>query len=91
MPLAYVIYWLALVPKGRLDCRHVRPWLVFPAVYTAASLVRGALIHVYPYPFIDVGALGYRRVLGNMVLLFAGFLVLGLMYVAIDRAMRRWS
>jgi len=30
-------------------------------------------------------------VLGNMVLLFAGFLVLGLMYVAIDRAMRRWS
>jgi hypothetical protein len=91
MPLAYVIYWLALVPKGRLRWRDVWPWLAFPAVYTAASLARGALIHVYPYPFIDVSALGYQRVLGNMVLLFAGFLVLGLMFVAIDRAMRRRS
>jgi hypothetical protein len=88
MPLAYVIYWLALVPKGRLRWRHVWPWLAFPGVYTVASLVRGALIHVYPYPFIDVVALGYRRVLGNMVLLFSAFLVLGLVYVAIDRAMR---
>jgi hypothetical protein len=88
MPLAYVIYWLTLVPKGRLGWRHVWPWLAFPAVYTVASLVRGALIHVYPYPFIDVSALGYQRVLGNMVLLFAGFLVLGLMFVAIDRALR---
>jgi hypothetical protein len=89
MPLAYVIYWSALVPKGRLGWRHIWPWLAFPAVYTVASLVRGAIIHVYPYPFIDVGALGYQRVLGNMVLLFAGFLVLGLVYLAIDRAMRR--
>jgi hypothetical protein len=88
MPLAYVIYWLTLVPKGRLCWRDVWPWLAFPAVYTAASLVRGALIHVYPYPFIDVGALGYSRVLGNVGLLCAGFLVLGLIYVAIDRAMR---
>jgi hypothetical protein len=41
--------------------------------------------------FIDVGALGYRRVLGNVLLLLAGFFVLGLTYVAIDRAMRRRS
>jgi hypothetical protein len=91
MPVAYVIYWLALVPKGRLGWRHVWPWLAYPAVYTAASLVRGALIHVYPYPFIDVGALGYPRILGNVVVLFTGFLALGLVYVAIDRAMRQRS
>jgi hypothetical protein len=91
MPMAYVIYWLALVPKGRLGWRHVWPWLAFPVVYTAASLVRGALIHIYPYPFIDVAALGYGRVLGNIVLLVAGFLALSLVYVAIDRAMRRQS
>ena len=88
MPLAYVIYWLALVPKRTLGWRHIRPWLLFPAVYIAASLLRGALIHVYPYPFIDAGALGYQRVLGHVVVLFAGFLGLGLVYVAIDRAMR---
>jgi hypothetical protein len=91
MPPAYVIYWLALVPKGRLQWRYVWPWLAFPVGYTAASLVRGALIHVYPYPFIDVASLGYRRVLGNVALLCAGFLVLGLIYIAIDRVMRRRS
>ena len=89
MPLAYVIYWLTLVPKGLLGWRHVLPWLAFPAVYMVAILARGALIHVYPYPFIDVAALGYQRVLRNVALLFAGFLGLGLVYVAIDRAMRR--
>lgn len=91
LPLTYMVYWLALVPKGRLGWRHVWPWLAFPAVYTGASLVRGALIGVYPYPFIAAAALGYWRVLGNIVLLFAGFLALGLVYVAIDRAMRRRS
>jgi hypothetical protein len=89
LPLTYVSYWLAFVPKGRLGGRHVWPWLAFPAAYTGASLVRGGLIRVYPYPFIDVAALGSRRVLGNIVLLFAGFLTLGLVYVAIDRAMRQ--
>jgi hypothetical protein len=76
MPSGYVIYWLTLVPKGRLHWRQVWPWLAFPAAYTVATLVRGALLQVYPYPFIDIAALGYRRVLGNMTLLFAGFLVL---------------
>ena len=50
--------------------------IAFPVVYTVASLVRGALSHLYPYPFIDVAALGYQRVLGNM---------------ALDRVMRRRS
>jgi hypothetical protein len=79
------------VPKGRLRWRDVWAWLAFPAFYSAASLIRGALIQVYPYPFIDVSALGYQRVLGNTALLFAGFLVLGLMFVAIDRVMGRRS
>jgi hypothetical protein len=42
MPPAYVIYWLTLVPKDRLRCRHVWPWLAFPVVYAVASLGRGA-------------------------------------------------
>jgi hypothetical protein len=37
MPPAYVIYWLALVPKGRLQWRQVWPWLAFPVGYVAAT------------------------------------------------------
>jgi hypothetical protein len=89
MPPAYVLYWLAFVPKGRLGWRDVWPALVFPVLYTAACLVRGALMHIYPYPFLDMDALGYPRVLRNVMLLFAGFVVVSLAYIAIDRAMRR--
>ena len=45
------------------------------------ALVRGALIGRYPYPFIDVGALGHRRVLVNSVGLLLGFVLIALILV----------
>ena len=39
----------------------------------------------YPYPFLEVGHLGYERVLLNMGVLMAAFAVLGLILVGIDR------
>jgi hypothetical protein len=41
--------------------------------------------HRYPYPFIDVPALGYARVFYNVVMLSCGFSIVGLVFVAIDR------
>ena len=45
------------------------------------ALVRGALIGRYPYPFIDVGALGYGRVLVNSVGVLLGFILIALILV----------
>ena len=28
-------------------------WLVFPLVWTAYTLIRGAIVDWYPYPFLD--------------------------------------
>ena len=53
--------------------------------YAAASLLHGAVTGFYPYPFLEVGQLGYERVLLNMGVLMAAFAVLGLILVGIDR------
>jgi hypothetical protein len=53
--------------------------------YAALSLLHGAVTGFYPYPFLEVGQLGYERVLLNMGVLMAAFAVLGLILVGVDR------
>jgi hypothetical protein len=56
---------------------------LYPLGYLAYALVRGELRGLYPYPFIDVPALGYGTALLNafgLLLVFTGlgFAMLGL-------------
>ncbi len=44
---------------------------------------------LYPYPFIDVGELGYPRVLANWALIILGFLILAFCFIAVDRVLGR--
>jgi hypothetical protein len=86
-PVLLVAFWLLFVPKGQLRPGDAVRWLLYPLAYIAATVVRGAIVHRYPYPFIDVTALGYPRALANTVGLTFAFLVTGLLYVAVDRAL----
>ena len=89
MPLAMLIDWLAFTPKGRLRWIDAGKWLAFPLAFGAWSLVHGAIGGWYPYWFIDVGELGYARVVLNLGGLLAFFAVVGLIVVAIDRTLGR--
>ena len=84
-PALYIVDWLVFVPKGTLSARSVLWWLLYPVGYAAVSLLPGAVTEFYPYPFLEVGQLGYERVLLNMGVLMAAFAVLGLILVGIDR------
>lgn len=85
IPVLTIVCWLAFEPKGKLKWKHALWWMTYPAVYLAYSLIRGAIAHTYPYPFIDVAKLGWKQVLINASFLALAFLSLGLMYIAIDR------
>src|SRR5260370_12621372 len=87
-PLAYVTYWIPLVPKGRLRWRDTVWWSIYPLVYLALIMIRGAISGPYPYPFIHAGSLGYAPALSNAMMLFAGFLAAGLLLVAVDKLQR---
>jgi hypothetical protein len=84
-----VLYWLVFALPGALRWTQPVYWLIYPLAYIAYSLMRGALIGRYPYPFADVHRLGYPAVLVNAVAFLIGFYLLGLLAVAIDRVIGR--
>ena len=69
------------MPKGAVRRTDIPRWCAYPVGYLLYVLVRGALFGNYPYHFIDVGALGYGRVLVNSVALVLGFTLIGLILV----------
>ncbi|ALN61227.1 putative membrane protein [Lysobacter antibioticus] len=84
-PLAALGYWLAFPPARALALRSVLIWCPYPAAYLLYALVRGELLGSYPYHFIDVGALGYGKVLVNSLWLLLGFVLVGGAIVGLAR------
>ena len=84
-PILFVLYWLLFVPKGFLRWFHPFLWLGYPFLYVVYAFLRATITHRYPYPFLDIAALGHARVFHNIVLLAGGFLLVGLLMVALDR------
>lgn len=85
VPVLYVVFWIFFAPKSGLRWRDTLYWAIYPIIYFVWILGRGALSGRYPYPFVDVGHLGYPRVLLNAVVLLSVFLVGGLVVVAVSR------
>lgn len=82
IPLMALIYWIIYVPRFRASLKTSFLWLVYPFIYLSLTLWRGKFSGFYPYPFLNVGRLGYPRVLLNVSGLFAGFFVLmGLLFL----------
>ena len=89
VPLLYVIYWIVFVPKGGLGWTAPIAWTVYPLIYLLYNLVRGSSTVRYPYPFLDVESLGLSSVLVNCVILTVVFLVLGELFVCLDKIIAR--
>lgn len=65
VPVLAVAGWLVFGPRGRLTTVDLGPFLALPVGWLGYTLVRGAVVDWYPYPFIDVGEHGYARVLAT--------------------------
>ena len=85
MPVLFALYWWFCVPKGGLRVSHIGVWMLYPVLYFAYILLRGHLLGVYPYPFIDVEKLGYGQAFINAGGILAGFVAVALAVVAVDR------
>jgi hypothetical protein len=84
-PLLYVGTWLILGPRGALRRRDAVRMLVFPVFWVALTLVRGAIVHTYPYGFVDVQANGYLAVIVTIGALTAAAGALAAAAVSLDR------
>lgn len=91
IPVAYTVYWLLWAPKGHTAWIDAIRWLGYPLAYGVYSLIRGAIIGAYPYPFLNVNRLGYPQVLFNMLMLTVAMIGLGSVVIAIDHWLGRCS
>ena len=89
VPLAAVLWWLGRPPRSRIARAAPLLWLAWPLAYAAYALLRGPLVGSYPYPFIDVGALGMPRALANLAALMATFVLVGYGVRAVAHARQR--
>ncbi|OXS23560.1 hypothetical protein CGU37_03955 [Pseudomonas fluorescens] len=88
MPVLFALYWWRCVPKGQLRLTHIGLWVIYPLVYFGYVLLRGDLLGQYQYPFIDVSTLGYPQVFVNAGGILAGFVLIALLVVGMDKSLR---
>lgn len=85
MPPLYAADWLLISPERRIAWKNALLFLIFPFIFGVYTLLRGACVGLYPYPFVDVGRLGYHAVLVNYGRFFILFLALGALLIALAR------
>ncbi len=88
-PLLYGGYWLFKMRKMRFPWWSPLAWSLYPLAYFAYALVRGKVLGVYPYPFIDVTQLGYAQTAVNAVGLLLVAWVVGWVLMGLARAVAR--
>jgi len=84
VPAGWLVCWLAFPPHGGIHRMAPWRWLLYPLLFVAWTLIHGALGGWYPYPFMDVAALGYPAVIANILGIGLLFLVLGQGLRAVD-------
>ncbi len=90
MPVVMVADWLFQPPRARLELRHIWYWLIYPVAYLAYSLIRGSIVHWYPYWFINPDrAGGWGGVLVYAIAIAVGFLVVSLAVLWLGNRMKR--
>jgi hypothetical protein len=84
-PVLAVVSWLVVGPRGVVSGRVIWLSIVYPVLWLIATLIRGAFVHYYPYPFLDVVTHGYLTVSINAVIVAALFLGLAFGASRLDR------
>lgn len=72
-PLLSLIFWFKYVDTRQLSFKSIPVWLLYPAVYTVITLIRGQFVSWYPYPFFDLAQFGFGQVALNALMLLIVF------------------
>ncbi|MBG6179657.1 Pr6Pr family membrane protein [Arthrobacter sp. CAN_A1] len=88
VPILTVLGWLLFGPRPRFTIQTVWLSLIFPGVWLVYTLVRGALVTWYPYPFVDLRIIDPLELIINCVFIGAMFVGFGFAVLQIDNRMK---
>lgn len=89
MPVLTIIFWYLFENKALVKYNQILKWAIFPIVYLIAILIRGSFSGFYPYPFVDVAALGLTKVLINSLFITIFFFIISFLYIKIGKAISK--
>ena len=89
VPLLAVVGWLVFGPRGLVTWKVVWLSLLYPIAWLVFTVVRGAVIDWYPYPFMDPRDGGYLPVALTLAGIVAGFIAMAALLLVADRALAR--
>lgn len=84
-PVAIALWWLIHGPKRQLRMVDLPIFALWPAIYGAYVLARGAMDGAYPYPFVDLTLHAPSEVALTLAAFLAVFLLGGVLMIAIGR------
>ncbi|MBC7440241.1 MAG: Pr6Pr family membrane protein [Flavobacterium sp.] len=89
IPVLVIIYWCFFEKSKNISYSQILKWLIYPLIYLIYILVRGNFSDFYPYPFVDVNAIGLRDVIINTLGLLVLFTLTSAMFIYIGKLIFR--
>jgi len=83
-PVLMALWWLLFAPRARLRWTAPWWWALYPLAYFIYAVLRGLHGDKYPYPFMDVGKLGWTQTALNAAGIAMAFLLGGFLLVWFD-------
>jgi hypothetical protein len=75
IPIVLIVDWLIDPLTRPIELRRALWWLAYPLAWIVFTMIRGAVVGSYPYPFLDPANGGYPTVLAFCVGILVGMLV----------------
>lgn len=91
IPILYLFYWSIFLEKKKMQWKSGWYWMIFPSLYLIYSLIRGAAISWYPYPFLNAHKFGYEKVFSNILLMMLVFFISGFVLIFINNKLEKRS
>ncbi|GAB3753704.1 Pr6Pr family membrane protein [Microlunatus parietis] len=84
-PWLFLACWIVAGPRPRITWGTVAGAFVWPVAWIAYTLIHGAITNWYPYPFLNVAALGFPTAFRNIVVILVAAGVLAVIFRLLDR------
>ncbi len=91
VPILMVIVFIVYGPRGNFRVGTVFAALILPIAWAFFALIRGAAIGAYPYGFLNVAKLGLTSVIINIAMVAVLGIIIGFVYLLIDKLRSRKS